>query len=310
MGPALEEVLQALPKIAEQSGKTLVVVFDEFQQIAEYESDTVEKTLRSSIQHHQNIAYVFLGSRKHVIEAMFLDKSRPLYRSAAHYPLGMIDLSAWEIFVSEKFAGTGKNIDRAIIERIYGFTQGHPFYTQHLCHAIWELTTDGSKVTDEIVKAALNLLLDREAFAYTALWESLASNQKTLIEAIASAKNGFKPFSAEFIKNSGLRTPSNIQRAAEALWQRDLIDRDDKGSYYIPDKFFKFWLLKRTPQDLYLKFSRRTLLGTTCHCKSREHTGPNNHFLLPLCGRYMASGTPFDKLRTLHNASCIISTAA
>lgn len=245
VGPALEEVLQALPKIAEQSGKTLVVVFDEFQQIAEYESDTVEKTLRSSIQHHQNIAYVFLGSRKHVIEAMFLDKSRPLYRSAAHYPLGMIDLSAWEIFVSEKFAGTGKNIDRAIIERIYGFTQGHPFYTQHLCHAIWELTTDGSKVTDEIVKAALNLLLDREAFAYTALWESLASNQKTLIEAIASAKNGFKPFSAEFIKNSGLRTPSNIQRAAEALWQRDLIDRDDKGSYYIPDKFFKFWLLKR-----------------------------------------------------------------
>lgn len=48
VGPALEEVLQALPKIAEQSGKTLVVVFDEFQQIAEYESDAVEKTLRSN----------------------------------------------------------------------------------------------------------------------------------------------------------------------------------------------------------------------------------------------------------------------
>lgn len=240
--PALEEVLKLLPKIAQQSGKRLVVVLDEFQQIVEYGSDTVEKTLRSAIQHHSGIAYVFLGSRRHIIESMFLDKQRPLYRSASHYPLPMIDIHEWMSFILQKFQGTNKSIEEATIQQLCQFTQCHPFYTQHLCHALWELTEDGAIVHRDALVQALDLLLKREAFAYSAMWDSLTGNPKILITAIAAAPGDFKPFGADFVKNSGLRSPSNVQRAAQILLSRELIDKDENGVFYIPDKFFKLWI--------------------------------------------------------------------
>lgn len=46
----VEEILKAPLKIAEKTGKTVVVVFDEFQQILEYDDGKIEKMLRSVIQ--------------------------------------------------------------------------------------------------------------------------------------------------------------------------------------------------------------------------------------------------------------------
>src|SRR5947209_2762074 len=69
-GRELEEVLAAPAKIAAQGKRKVVIVFDEIQQMLEYESDTVERRLRSIIQKQQDVAYIFLGSRKHLIQKM------------------------------------------------------------------------------------------------------------------------------------------------------------------------------------------------------------------------------------------------
>ena len=71
----LVEVLAAPQTLAEKTGRTVVMVFDEFQQILEYDDDVTERQIRSSIQHHTNVAYVFLGSRKHLLQSMFLGES-------------------------------------------------------------------------------------------------------------------------------------------------------------------------------------------------------------------------------------------
>jgi hypothetical protein len=67
------ELLAAPHEIARRTKKTVVVVFDEFQQITQYDDDLTERQLRSSIQHHKNVAYLFLGSRKRLLQGMFLN---------------------------------------------------------------------------------------------------------------------------------------------------------------------------------------------------------------------------------------------
>jgi AAA+ ATPase superfamily predicted ATPase len=57
-GRELEEVLAAPAKIAESGKRKVVVVFDEVQQIAEYEDDMVERRLRSIIQKHRHVSYL------------------------------------------------------------------------------------------------------------------------------------------------------------------------------------------------------------------------------------------------------------
>ena len=246
-GPEIEEVLAAPAKIAERGKQRVVIVFDEIQQVLEYESDLVERRLRSIIQKHQDVSYIFLGSRKHLIQKMFLDRSRPLYRAAGHYPLGSIEAAAWIPFIARKFREGEKIIEQKAIQAVCRLTEGHPFYTQHLCHALWELCEPGESVTESLIEAGMKVLLDRESYAYTALWESLALNQKRLLNGLASEPAGVKPFSGSFVRRHGLGSPSNAQRAVEGLLHRDLIDRDN-GSFLISDRFFRIWIREKQMQ--------------------------------------------------------------
>ena len=239
--PDLDEVLSAPVKIASSRKSRIVVVFDEFQRILEYGNDLVERTIRSAIQDQPRVSYIFLGSRKHLIQKMFLDQSRPLCRAGGHYPLREIDIKDWLPFIRVRFRKSDKGITDNMIYSVYRMTDGHPFYTQHLCHAIWELCETGDQVTEKLINSAVGLLLERENYAYTALWDSLALNQRRVLTGLAREPERVKVFSSDFLLSYNLRSPSNVQRAVESLLEKDIIDRND-GSFVISDRFFKIWI--------------------------------------------------------------------
>jgi len=69
--------------------------------LLEYGNDHVERKLRSAIQNHRQVGYLFLGSRKHLIQKMVLDRNRPLYRAGGHY-------------VSRHGLSSASNVQRAV----------------------------------------------------------------------------------------------------------------------------------------------------------------------------------------------------
>ncbi len=237
----LTEVLAAPEALAARSGKKVVMVFDEFQQIAEYENDLAERQLRSSIQHHKNVAYLFLGSRKHLLQSMFLDQSRPLYRSAMHYPIGPIETKHWQPFISKRFVDAKKSFSKPLIAELCDRTQGHPFYTQHLCHVLWSMIDPGGCVEAAQLDQAVGELLRRESHAYVTLWESLTKNERRFLRGLANSETPPKPFSSDFTRQYGLRTASNAQRASESLVAGDVIERE-ASSYFITDRFLRLWI--------------------------------------------------------------------
>ena len=243
----LTDVLRVPARIAEESNRKVVIVFDEIQRILEYENDHIERLLRSIIQQQNKVAYVFLGSRKHLIQEMFLNRSRPLYRSAGHYPLGPISEEHWLPFIREKFESEGKQISDLVIARICELTEGHPFYTQHLSHALWERCERGQEVTMDSIKQGVQILLARENYTYSALWESLAMNQRRLLRGLAVEGKHALPYSAAFAQKYGIGTSSSVQRAVTGLVRRDLVDREDR-SLIISDRFFRIWIQEREDQ--------------------------------------------------------------
>src|SRR5205814_4326643 len=131
--------------------------------------------------------------------------------------------------------------DERAIHEVCELTQGHPFYTQHLCHALWELCEPKQAVTPEMIRTAAKVLLDRETYAYTTLWESLTLPQKRFLKGLAVEQARVKVFAGEFVTRYGLGSASNAQRAVEALLAKDVIDRDN-GSFVISDRFFRLWI--------------------------------------------------------------------
>ena len=120
-------------------------------------------------------------------------------------------------------------------------TEGHPYYTQHLCYVLWEQAEDQVPVTEELLANSISILLERENVAYTTLLETLTKNQKRFLIGIASESGKFKPFGREFIQRYNLGSSSNAQRTATSLMGRDIIDKDN-GSFIIVDRFLKIWI--------------------------------------------------------------------
>jgi len=239
--PGLAEVLASPPKIAASTGRRVVVVFDEVQQLLGYGSDMAERKLRSIIQNHADVAYIFLGSKKHLIQGMFLDRSRPLYRAAGHYPLQPIAQKHWIPFIRERFGRADKEIPESVTRAVFELTEGHPFYTQHLCHVLWELAEEGTPISEGMLRRAVDLVLDREGFAYTTLCESLTANQRRFLKGLAQEPAGVRTFASTFIRRYGLRSASNAQRAVAALIEKDIIELVN-GSYVIGDRFLAIWI--------------------------------------------------------------------
>jgi hypothetical protein len=172
---------------------------------------------------------------------MFLDAGRPLYRSAEHYPLRSIETRHWKGFISTRFEAASRSISGETVERLCSLTEGHPFYTQYLAHALWEVTPPGEEATERRLQAALEVLLERESYAYSTLWESLTMNQQRLLRGLAASSGDLAPFSGEFAGRFGLSTPASTQSASRGLLAKDTIDHEN-GSFVIVDRFLKLWI--------------------------------------------------------------------
>ena len=238
----LEEVLKASWKIAESNpGRRLVVIFDEFQQIKKLGDDSIERILRSVVQERSDIAWFFCGSRTHLIREMFLNSGSPLYRSAGHYPLESITDESWSPFIKKKFKSTGRDIPENAITTLLEMTSGHPFYTQMLCSALWDISESDHEISESMLERALEILLDREHSTYLTLWDSLPEMSRKMLRAAAVENPLLSPYSGETLTKYGFKSPSSAGRAIEYLVRHDVMIRTPEGGYTIIDRFLGMW---------------------------------------------------------------------
>jgi len=242
-GPLLTEILHIPRRIAERHPeKQILVVFDEFQRIREFDTGQIERTLRSAVQEQGDIAYIFCGSRKHLIREMFLNEESPLFRSAAHFPIGNIGSEHWEPYIVERFRRTGKKISSELIRRLVSLSEGHPFYTQMLAHAVWGIVDDTVKPSD--IDEAVSILLDREQYAYGEMWNALPLSARNMMRAIVTEAPLTTPYTAEIGKRYELKSPSTAQRAIKYLVTNDIVENTENG-YIVIDRFFRLWVERR-----------------------------------------------------------------
>lgn len=240
-----EEVLEELYKIpqtiARQKSKNVVVVFDEFQEIANIDSDLIERGLRTEIQSHHNVSYVFVGSKRHLLGQIFTDQNRPLYNSARMYTLGKIPKEDFCRFLVERFSSAKIEIPGEVALSLLEITDGHPYYTQVFASELYVLSLEEKKIEMSDLTIARDNLIRHNSDAYTNIWEALSIKQRNILLGMADSEK-VKLFAEEFGQRFNLGSPSSIQSAVASLDNKELIERNGEGFYTISDIFFKEWL--------------------------------------------------------------------
>lgn len=229
-------------RIAKKKKKRLVVVFDEFQEIKNIDGDEIERSFRTKIQHHKSVSYVFMGSQRHLLDEIFNDKTRPLYRIGKPVNLNKIPASEFSTFINDKFADSNLAISKDVIDEILLISECHPYYTQQLCHEIWNVcqTMQSRDVKKEFVKIAKEQVMKNQNYAYTSMWESVKGKQRALLLAL-SASDEDQIYSSNFRTKFSLGPASTVEKAAHSLAEKGFVEREG-GKYSISDIFFKEWL--------------------------------------------------------------------
>ena len=234
----LEELMNILSKYSQK--RKLVIAFDEFQEVADYTEAGFEKRLRSFIQQHSNICYLFSGNQQHLITEMFNSNNRAFYKLAESFPLGKIETKNYIPWVQNLFGRKNVHLPAELIEEIVAKFENHPMYIQNFLFHLWEEPAKKGFSTDTINRVE-NLIVEKRSLEYTILWETLSINQKKTLKLIL-LNNGANLFNADSLKSVSLKTGSLVTKALSSLIKKEIIVKN--GNYQIQDVVFKKWLQK------------------------------------------------------------------
>jgi uncharacterized protein len=236
----LERLLELPAELGPARGRRVALVLDEFQEVMEIDR-ALPKLMRSTFQQQPEVAHVYLGSKRHVMERIFSDENEPFWRSAKSIELGRIEPSAFAPFLAERFRAAGKEIDPAALDELLARTGGHPHATQELTYFLWEETQPGGRAGSAELQRALAAVLRSEHAHFSLVWERAAKSQRLLLEALAREQPG-RPFSADYRHEHGLPAAATMQKAARALSEREIVS-GEAGAYRIVEPFLAEWVL-------------------------------------------------------------------
>lgn len=234
-----EEILQLPELIAQQMRKHIVVCIDEFQQVAEWpDSLQVQKRMRGVWQHQKNVSYCLFGSRQHMMNNLFQNKSMPFYQFGEPNYLQPISTEDWIPFIRQKFEEKGLAITEKQIRVICDTVRNQSSYVQQLAWNVM-INTDNT-VSEQSIQAGINDLLIQCTPLFMEQTGGLSSYQMNFLKAIAAGQHD-QFTSSTVLQEYQLGSKSNVDRLQKVLREKDYIMSTPDG-LYLTDPIMELWL--------------------------------------------------------------------
>ena len=224
----IEDVFSLLQMLATENDR-LIVVFDEFQEIKSIDKN-LDRLLRSIIQLHKNINYLFLGSLESMMREIFEKKKSPCFHFGQLLNLDKIPYEDFKLYLYDRLSFMD-DADR-VCDEILDFTKCHPYYTHQLASQVWEKGKNGEK--ENIVEEAINRLLEFHDLNFERIWLNFNNTDKRILIWLA---NNNKPYTLLGIAQS------TISSSLKRMLKDGYVIKTTE--YEVEDPFFRNWILSR-----------------------------------------------------------------
>jgi predicted RNA-binding Zn-ribbon protein involved in translation (DUF1610 family) len=229
----ITEALDLPESIANERAMRVVVMLDEFQEIATIENPAILQTMRQRFDMHWNVSYLFAGSSRQILSQFFQEKSAPFSDFAHWIELGPIQQSHLERYLMMKFTDAKGRLTKEVAEFVADLSGGYPYYVQKIAHELFHISSAPTFAQAE--EAVVSVLRHRSP-VYSGLWESIKSplHRKYLL---AAANEPRVAHGEEFVLRHNLRSRSHVQRTEKQLEMKGIISDGE-----IIDPMLVMWL--------------------------------------------------------------------
>jgi len=236
--------LDLVEKIAQEQGINIKFAMDEFQDILGIAKPKILDQMRSVIQHHQNVTYIFLGSIESIMDKIFSSKSSAFFHFARIIDLGGLDIDELSTYTKKFFSQHAMLFDESL-DILIGYLEGHPYYSIKTLQTLYYKTLDRTSktITAEDCINALRLSV-YEAKSYI----------EEVIEKIKSKKHHHAIIwgLANAVKVKNIDSPT-LYKTYKSLEEMGYIKKQDRGEYIITDIFLKLLLQQNSDTALTLE---------------------------------------------------------
>lgn len=236
------EALQLLEKLLQEKNKRAVFLFDEFQVVGSIaRGKGIEAAIRHVAQKTKNLTFIFSGSNRKLLQTMFEDETRPLYKLCWKLPVKRIAPEHYKEHLKKAAKKAwNKELPEENLIRILALTDRHPFYVNKLCDRLWSYFDKKPPTLIEIEKTWDEILKEEKSDSVKDI-SLLSLGQKTVVQQIAA-----NPDSQLTSKQSMLdlqMTSSSIIAALEGLEEKDMIEKNE-SQYQVTNPVVKYYILR------------------------------------------------------------------
>jgi hypothetical protein len=242
--PIAPEVFAMPGELTKNAGFRMAICLDEFQQISEFDSSSVENAIRNQVQEQREVGYVFAGSQPPLMKEM-LSAKRPFHKAGPQMFLDKIPASDWKEFIARQFGKRGRKVDEQAMETLLAAADLIPYDVQRIAHELWDYAElkDKRDLLASDVNSVIEALVSGQSTYYELLWEQLSAAQRAVLQALAQ-RGSSETYSQAVRSEFRLGPASTVQKALQSLDTKDILDRY-KDAYFFLDPLFPHWIRRK-----------------------------------------------------------------
>ena len=223
----VQEALGLIEKLLENKKRRAILLMDEFQTVGLIAKGSgVEAAIRNIAQDMRHLTIVFSGSNRSLLQSMFDDQSRPLYKICRKLYLERISAEHYEKHLnkSAKLAW-GAPLEEKVFKQIMWLSERHPYYVNYLCDVIWASSKKMPSLAD--VTNSWAQVVEEEYSDANAEITHLSMGQRKVLKYVAN-NTGENLMAASSTSAMGMAL-SSTSSAITGLIEKDIIEKTGTG---------------------------------------------------------------------------------
>jgi len=239
-------MLLSLPEVfTQETGKSVVLIFDEFEHLENFNIPDVFAELGKRIMTQKNCLYMVASSSPQKTQAILSEKLSLLFGNFEIIPLEPFNFSEAQGLIDHNLEGV--KIGLHLKNFIADFTGGYPLYINLLCQEL--ICLSGVYAQEEIYAPIVTQAIENVVFnpwgvisRHFELQINALTTQKSaaltvaLLGALAQGKHKI----SDLVENLQLK-PAQISARINVLMESGIVERN--GNYFhIKDKLFSYWI--------------------------------------------------------------------
>jgi uncharacterized protein len=241
---ALIEALELPQRVALADDKRVIVLFDEFQEIANARHpygnpDQLTKQMRAIFQRSTQVSYLFAGSIEHIMRDLFAPQDRAFSGFGSFYRLREITPEDWTQGLRERFEADGCVIDDDALEHLIELGELHPRVTMLIAQKAHFLSVllETRQITRELVTQAYDYAYHGDAALLDQMVERIRGAHK---HALRIARR----IASHRTLTGGMHA-GEADRAIKKLLEAGMIERVARGDYRIFNPLLRRHLIEQ-----------------------------------------------------------------